>query len=72
VEALEKWSWSKMKGAIDKFDTVTPDSIHCFKKVIVNHLSDDPFLNLKEMVIDSQIDETISQERANVEKVMMF
>jgi hypothetical protein len=53
VEALEKWSWSKMKGAIDKFDTVTPDSIHCFKKVIVNHLSDDPFLNLKEMVIDS-------------------
>lgn len=42
-----------MKGAIDKFDTVTPDSIHCFKKVIVNHLSDDPFLNLKEMVIDS-------------------
>jgi len=39
---------------------------------MVNHLSDDPFLYLKEMVIDSQVDETYTQERANVEKVMMF
>lgn len=34
-------------------DSVTPDSIHCFKVILANHLDSDPFLYMKEFALDS-------------------